>query len=268
MPGRAGPAERGAQVGGAQRAARDELRAPRRRSRARRPGGSPRRPGRTRRPGPGDHRRRSARPATSASTVRACSSKPSAREALVSTRTRSESISSGIASTAGRHAHDRRGRRSGPRRARPGAPAGTVKSSTGAIFTFVLLGHAARRRRRRARESSPTVGRPRSGNRYGSRVGDQLLRVGQDELLAPARRDREHPRAELVARRLLEQRRVLAPVQELLVGAPRGLQLDHLALLPAPVDLHGEAADRGVGRQGHAELPLDAPGPPGSRTPG
>ena len=49
----------------------------------------------------------------------------------------------------------------------------------------------------------------------------QLLAEADHEVLVALRRDREHPRGELVARRLLEQRRILPAVEEVLVGAAR-----------------------------------------------
>ena len=85
----------------------------------------------------------------------------------------------------------------------------------------------------------------------------QLLRIGEDDLLVARRGDGKNARVELIARLLLEQRRVLAPVQEILVGATRRLQLDDFALLPAPALSHGEAAHRGARRQRDRELALD-----------
>ncbi|MFT3770299.1 MAG: hypothetical protein QM820_33140 [Minicystis sp.] len=89
------------------------------------------------------------------------------------------------------------------------------------------------------------------------RLGADLLRVRDDQLLPPAGRDREHARRELVARGLLEQRRILPPVEEVLVGLPRGLLLDDLALLPAIALAHREPADGRALRQRDAERPFE-----------
>ena len=84
----------------------------------------------------------------------------------------------------------------------------------------------------------------------------QLLRVRDDQLLGRRRRDREDARREFVARFGLQQRRVLAPVQEILVRDARRLLLDDLALLPAIAHAHREAADGRARRQRDAEAPL------------
>ena len=84
----------------------------------------------------------------------------------------------------------------------------------------------------------------------------QLLRVRDDQLLGRRRRDREDARGELVARLGLQQRRILPPVQEVLVGDARRLLLDDLALLPPVAHAHREAADGRARRQRDAEAPL------------
>ncbi|MGC4117360.1 MAG: hypothetical protein QM765_22930 [Myxococcales bacterium] len=71
--------------------------------------------------------------------------------------------------------------------------------------------------------------------------------------------DGEDAGRELVAGGLLEQRGILAAVQEVLVGPAGGLLLHHLAFLPSAVDLHGEAADGRALGQGDAELAFDNP---------
>ncbi len=92
------------------------------------------------------------------------------------------------------------------------------------------------------------------------RARRDLLRVRDDELLGRAGRDGEHARGELAPRRLLEQRRVLLPVQEVLVGPARPLELDDLALLPRFADLHREAAHARPRRYREAEGPLQGAG--------
>src|SRR5690606_25393545 len=92
--------------------------------------------------------------------------------------------------------------------------------------------HARREPRQRARA------RKRDERCLPSR---DLLRIAENELLFLSRPDREHARRKLVARALLEQRRILLPVQEVFVGAPRLLQLDDLALLELLADAHREA---------------------------
>jgi hypothetical protein len=87
----------------------------------------------------------------------------------------------------------------------------------------------------------------------------ELLRVRDDELLARVGLDREHAGAEAIARVVLEQRGILPAVQEVLVGAPRRLPFDDLALLPCVAELHREARDRGAARQLDLEAALDAP---------
>src|SRR4051794_27076098 len=42
----------------------------------------------------------------------------------------------------------------------------------------------------------------------------ELLRIGENELLASARRDRKHARGELVPRSLLEERRILLAMEK------------------------------------------------------
>ena len=84
----------------------------------------------------------------------------------------------------------------------------------------------------------------------------QLLRIRDDQLLGRRGRDREDPRREFVAGLGLQQRRILAAVQEVLVGDARGLLLDDLALLPAIAHAHREAADGRARRQRDAEAPL------------
>ncbi len=131
-----------------------------------------------------------------------------------------------------------------------------MKSSTGTIARCCLLGHQlSAREHAQAQLAQLRQAAQRDAQRLPGRR--QLLRVGKDDLLAAARRDRKDPRAELVAGRLLEQRRVHLAVQRVLVGAPRRLQLDHLPLLPALVDLHREATHRRADRQRHPELPLE-----------
>jgi len=90
-------------------------------------------------------------------------------------------------------------------------------------------------------------------------AGLDRLRVGDHDLLDPVRGDREHARRELVAGALLHERGILLAVEEVLVGAARGLLLDHLALLPDAVHLHREAAQRSALRQRDAEGALEGP---------
>ncbi len=85
---------------------------------------------------------------------------------------------------------------------------------------------------------------------------DQLLRERQHQVLVGARPDGEHPRAELVAGGLLEQRGVLPPMQEIIVGAARDGAADDLGLLPAAVQLHREARHRRARRQRDRERAL------------
>ena len=74
--------------------------------------------------------------------------------------------------------------------------------------------------------------------------------------LSRVRLDREHARGELVAGVLLEQRRVLLAVQEVLVDLLRAPALDDLALLQPAADAHREARDRRLLRQRDLEAPL------------
>ncbi len=85
----------------------------------------------------------------------------------------------------------------------------------------------------------------------------QVLRVRDDDVLGAARGDGEDARVELVAGLFLQQGRILAAVQEVLVGAARGLELDHLGLLPAGVEVHGQAADGSALGQRDGEAALD-----------
>jgi len=86
-----------------------------------------------------------------------------------------------------------------------------------------------------------------------------LLRVADHQVLVGPGRDREHPRRELVALGLLEQRRILPAVQEVLVGAARELLLDHLGLEEPTAALHREPRHRGAGRQRDRERALADP---------
>ncbi len=86
---------------------------------------------------------------------------------------------------------------------------------------------------------------------------NQPVRIGDDQLLAAPGGDRKDAGRELIARLLLQQRRVLPPVEEILVGLPGALALHHLPLLPGVADLHGEAGEGRARRQGDAEPPLD-----------
>ena len=60
----------------------------------------------------------------------------------------------------------------------------------------------------------------------------ELLRIGEDKLLARMGGDREHTRTEALAGVVLEQRGVLAAMEKVLEHAARRLALNHLALLP------------------------------------
>ena len=79
------------------------------------------------------------------------------------------------------------------------------------------------------------------------------VRIGDDDLLARPRRDREDAGRELVAGLLFEEGRVLAAVKEVFIGLAGALALHHLALLPAAGNLQSEAGEGGAGRQGDAE---------------
>ena len=85
----------------------------------------------------------------------------------------------------------------------------------------------------------------------------EALAVADDQLLAAAGGDRKHAGRELVAGRLLEQGRVLAAVEKVLVGLAGGLRLDDLALLPAVAEPHRQAAHGGALGQGDAERALE-----------
>jgi hypothetical protein len=85
----------------------------------------------------------------------------------------------------------------------------------------------------------------------------EVLGVGEDDLFDGARGNGEHPGGELVASRLLEQRRILLSVQKILVGLARGGELDHLALLPGVAHAHREPAQRRLLRERHAEGSLE-----------
>ncbi len=108
----------------------------------------------------------------------------------------------------------------------------------------------------RADRQVAQLGQPTQRQAVGLARARQLLRIRDDELFGRGRRDREDPRRELVAGLGLEQRRVLAPVQEVLVGDARRLLLDDLALLPAVTHAHREAADGRARRQRDAEAAL------------
>ena len=90
------------------------------------------------------------------------------------------------------------------------------------------------------------------GQAVGLGGAGELLRVGDDQLLALAREDREDAGAEGVTGLVLEQRGVLLAVQRVLEGDLGGAALDDLALLPLAEDLHGEAGDGRV--RGHVDL--------------
>jgi hypothetical protein len=94
----------------------------------------------------------------------------------------------------------------------------------------------------------------------GGRRVRALLGVGEDDLFHARGGDGEDAGAELVARLLLQEGRILPAVQEVLVGAAGGLQLDDLALLPAGILAHGEAAHRGAWGQRDGEVAFEHPG--------
>ena len=103
------------------------------------------------------------------------------------------------------------------------------------------------------------LGQAEEGEDVGLVGPHQGVRVGDDQLLAAARRDREDAGRELVAGLLLEQRRVLPAVEEVLVGLAGALALHHLPLLPAAVGLEREPRQRRARRQGDAEAAFDHP---------
>jgi hypothetical protein len=77
----------------------------------------------------------------------------------------------------------------------------------------------------------------------------QLLAVTDHDVLVAAWRDWKYLRGELIARRLLEQRRILFLMQEVVIRAARELLLDDFGLHPLPVVLHREARHRCALRQ-------------------
>ena len=78
-------------------------------------------------------------------------------------------------------------------------------------------------------------------------AGDRLVVRDRDQLVL-AGADREHARREPVRRIVLEQRRIDAPLQPLLVELAALRARDHERLAPLIALLHREPADRGVGR--------------------
>ena len=123
---------------------------------------------------------------------------------------------------------------------------------------------SASRRTVTCASSGRPPGRPRSGSTYGA--SPQLLHVGDDELLASVRGDREDARRELVAGGVLEQRGVLLAMEEVLVGRACGLLLDDLALLPHRRRSSSRSAERRAGGSVIRNVPLERRATRGCRT--
>lgn len=107
--------------------------------------------------------------------------------------------------------------------------------------------------RREAVAGREAVGRPAARGR-------QLLGVGEDDPLLPARLEGEHAHLEGRPVEPLEERRVAAGVADRLVDVAGPAPLGDPAFHQGPVHVHGEAGDRGVGREGEVEGPLEPVG--------
>jgi len=188
--------------------------------------------------------------------------KPSARDALVSTRIVTDA---GDAAAFGS---------STLTRAAASSPSANRqrRADRGPVDHDVAIGSPVALAQRPARRSPPVLPRtwtrtstrsllasPRSGSVVTPRR--DFLREADHQVLVGRSRNREHARrGKLIALALLEQRRILPAMQEVFISAAGQLLLDDLGLQELAVALHREPRNCSARRQRDRERPFPRPG--------